>query len=174
MSESVANALPDCGAMASLLGSTPTVGEVNNAIVRVARLHRILAGQLLREVGLHPSQELVMMQLWDCGPQRQSDLARTLGTDAATMTRTVQRLEQGGFVRRAPSVIDRRVSIVEATTASRALRAGVQSAWQQLEESAAGNLTNTERAAVLELLGRMETSLDHVIHGLRPDTDTSH
>ena len=51
-------------------------------------------------MGLHPSQELVMMQLWDRGPQGQTALVRLLGSDAATMTRTVKRLEHAGFVRR--------------------------------------------------------------------------
>ncbi|MEU6782629.1 MarR family transcriptional regulator [Nonomuraea angiospora] len=74
-------------------------GPLNHAIIRVARLHRMLAAQLLRRVGLHPSQELVMMQLWDRGPQRQTDLVRMLGSDTATMTRTIQRLEHAGFVR---------------------------------------------------------------------------
>ncbi|MED7828601.1 MarR family transcriptional regulator, partial [Streptomyces chiangmaiensis] len=37
---------------------------VSNAIVRLTRLHRMVAGQLLRRIGLHPGQELVMMHLW--------------------------------------------------------------------------------------------------------------
>ena len=45
----------------ALISST---GPVSQAIVQVARLHRILTAQLLRRVGLHPSQELVMLQ---CG-----------------------------------------------------------------------------------------------------------
>jgi DNA-binding MarR family transcriptional regulator len=73
-----------------------------DSIFRVASLHRMLAGNLLRRIGLHPSQELAVMQLWDAGPQRQTDLVRLLDSDAATMTRTVQRLEAAGFVRRRP------------------------------------------------------------------------
>src|SRR6476659_2124303 len=109
------------------MGSVPVPvsaagGPISHAIFRVARLHRMLAGQLLREVGLHPAQELVMMQLWDRGAQRQTDLVRFLGSDAATMTRTVRRLENAGFVRRRPCTQDKRVTIVEPTAASLALR----------------------------------------------------
>ncbi|MBI0384032.1 MarR family transcriptional regulator, partial [Streptomyces albiflaviniger] len=43
-------------------------GPVSHAIFRLARLHRMLAGQLLRRIGLHPGQELVMMHLWELGP----------------------------------------------------------------------------------------------------------
>ncbi len=134
-------------------------GEMTNAIFRVARLHRMLAGQLLRRVGLHPAQELVMMQLWDRGPQRQTDLVRLLGSDAATMTRTVKRLEHAGFVRRHPSDEDKRVTIVEPTAASLAVREQVQDIWAELETSVASQFDAAERTAAIDLLGRIEQAL---------------
>jgi DNA-binding MarR family transcriptional regulator len=134
-------------------------GPLNHAILRVARVHRMLAGQLLRRVGLHPGQELVMMQLWDRGPQRQTDLVRLLDSDAATMTRTVQRLENAGFVRRRPSPSDKRSTIVEPTAASNALRQEAERAWLDLEASTVNDLTSKEQAEALEVLGRIEDSL---------------
>src|SRR5258707_13766642 len=83
-------------------------GPISHALFRVARLHRMVAGNLLRRVGLHPGQELAMMYLWEAGPQRQTDLIRLLDSDAATMTRTIQRLEHAGFVRRSPVTDDKR------------------------------------------------------------------
>ncbi len=143
------------------LAMPPSVqaGEMTHAIFRVARLHRMLAGQLLRRVGLHPAQELVMMQLWDRGPQRQTDLVRLLGSDAATMTRTVKRLEHAGFVRRRPSSDDKRVTIIEPTAASLALRDQVQDVWAELEASVAGQFDAAERTAAIDLLGRIEQAL---------------
>lgn len=160
MSESVAHS-----STIDAAGPTPvpTAGPVSHAIVRVARLHRMLASQLLRRVGLHPSQELVMMQFWDFGPQRQSDLARLLGADAATITRTIQRLEQGGFVKRSPSPTDKRVTVVEPTVASRTLRNVVEQAWQELERGVTHDLSPKERAAAVELLARMEHGLERTV-----------
>ena len=134
-------------------------GFVSDAIVRVARLHRMMAGQLLRKVGLHTGQELVMMRLWETGPQRQADLVQALGSDAATMTRTVQRLEHAGFVRRCPCPADRRAAIIEPTPASLALRDQVADIWSRLEESTAGDLTAAERAETLRVLRRIEERL---------------
>ncbi|MEO8907688.1 MAG: MarR family winged helix-turn-helix transcriptional regulator, partial [Microbacteriaceae bacterium] len=74
--------------------ATAAGGPISHAIFRVARLHRMLAGSLLRKTGLYPGQELVMMHLWDRGEQRQVDLVKVLDSDAATMTRTIQRLER--------------------------------------------------------------------------------
>ena len=134
-------------------------GPISHAIFRVTRLHRMLAGQLLRRVGLHPAQELVMMQLWDGGPQSQADLARILGSDAATITRTVQRLEHAGFVRRCPCATDKRVTVIEPTAASRALRQEVERIWAELERSTVGGLTSSQQAEALAILEQIEESL---------------
>ncbi|MGY0061293.1 MarR family winged helix-turn-helix transcriptional regulator [Streptomyces sp. LZ34] len=134
-------------------------GAMTHAIFRVARLHRALAAQLLRRVGLHPGQELVMMQLWDRGPQRQTDLVRLLGSDAATMTRTIRRLEHAGFVRHRPSTTDKRAFIIEPTTASLALRREVEHIWSELENYVADSLTPDQQTEAIDALTRIEHSL---------------
>ncbi|MFF7240892.1 MarR family transcriptional regulator [Streptomyces collinus] len=134
-------------------------GPISHAIFRLARLHRMFAGQLLRRIGLHPGQELVMMHLWELGPQRQADLVRLMDSDAATMTRTVRRLEQAGFVRRRPSATDRRASLIEPTAASHALRREVEQVWAQLEGLVAADLDARGRDDALHTLERLEHNL---------------
>ncbi|MEU4742474.1 MarR family winged helix-turn-helix transcriptional regulator [Actinosynnema sp. NPDC023658] len=145
-------------------------GRISHAIFRVARLHRLLAGQLLRQAGLHPGQEMVMMHLWDCGPQRQADLCGVLGTDSPTMTRTVQRLERAGFVRRTPDPTDGRAVLVEPTAASQALRHQVERMWQELESATTGDLDDDQQAETLRVLGLLECNL--VARTRRPATAT--
>jgi MarR family transcriptional regulator, organic hydroperoxide resistance regulator len=132
---------------------------LTNAIVRVARLQRTLAQQLLRDLGLHLGQELVMMQLWEQGPQTQTDLVRTLDSDSATMTRMVRRLENAGFVRGRPSPTDKRATIIEATPASQAVRREVERSWARLEKIAVGDLSPVQQADVLEALQLLEANL---------------
>jgi DNA-binding MarR family transcriptional regulator len=122
-------------------------------------VHRITAGNLLRATGLYPGQELLMMQLWQHGEQRQADLIKTLALDPSTVTKMLQRLEQAGFVTRRPSPIDRRAVVVAATRAGQALRDRVQQAWRDLEELTTAGLTNEERQATMRLLGRIEANL---------------
>jgi DNA-binding MarR family transcriptional regulator len=136
-----------------------SVGAVSHAVFRVARLHKMMAGRLLRETGLYPNQELLMMRLWDHGPQRQVDLVRHLDTDAPTMARTVRRLEKAGYVRMSPSETDRRATIVEATRASLPLRKEVTRIWAQLEAASIGALSTDESAVVLASLERLERNL---------------
>ncbi len=100
-----------------------------------------------------------MMHLWELGPQRQADLVRLMDSDAATMTRTVRRLEQSGFVRRRPSPTDRRASLIEPTVASHALRREVERVWSQLEDISTAGLSDEERTATLLTLERLEQNL---------------
>ena len=99
----------------------------------------MLAGQLLRELGLRPGQELLLMHLWEVGPSRQSVLADVFDTDSASMTRTVQRLEHSGYVKRAPDPADGRASLVEVTPAGMALRPRVEAVWHELERLTLGS-----------------------------------
>lgn len=136
-------------------------GPISHAIFRIARLHRMMAGNLLRRVGLHPGQELVMMYLWELGPQRQTDLIRLLDSDAATMTRTIRRLEHAGFVRRSPCADDKRAYLIEPTAAGRALRPQVEQIWNQLEEIVVGGVGDRERQTIRRVLEGLEERLTH-------------
>lgn len=134
-------------------------GPLSLAVFSLARAHRALAADLLRPLGLHPGQELLLMFLWEHGPQRQTDLAEHVATDSASMTRTVQRLERAGFVRRRPSPDDRRVTLVEPTPASRALQPRVAEIWARLEQATAGGLSRSEREDATTLLRALEQNV---------------
>lgn len=164
----------DAARGAGVRGSVPVPaaargGPVSHAIFRLARLHRMTAGHLLRRTGLHPNQELLMMQLWETGPQRQADLIAVLDSDSATMTRMVQRLERAGFVRRRTDAADRRVVIVEPTAASQALRREVEQVWRRLEELTMQGIDDADSARTLATLERLERNLGQV----RADADES-
>jgi DNA-binding MarR family transcriptional regulator len=148
-------------------------GPISHTIFRLARIHSQLAGRLLREAGLHASQELLLMVLWDSGPQRQTEIGAELGTDSAGTTRLVQRLEEAGYVRRRPDPDDRRATLVEATERGHALREQVERMWTHLEELTVGDMTPAEQQAALETLLRLECNVvatDPIIRGRRGTT----
>ncbi|MGH3448443.1 MAG: MarR family winged helix-turn-helix transcriptional regulator [Nocardioidaceae bacterium] len=140
------------------------LAPLSHAIFRVARLHKMVAGQLLRQLGLYPNQELVMMRLWADGPQRQVDLVRMLESEAPTITRSIRRLEKAGLVRTSRSATDKRSVIVEATSASMTLRGDVEEAWATLEAQTVGHWSERRRKEVLEVLTALETNLLEVKH----------
>ncbi|WP_213283748.1 MarR family winged helix-turn-helix transcriptional regulator [Cellulomonas hominis] len=129
------------------------------AVFRLARLHKALAGRLLRDAGLRPGQELVLMTLWRDGPQRQVDLVQTLDSDAPTMARSIARLAKAGLVRREPSPTDGRVVIVHPTEAAFALRQKVSDAWATLERTTAGDLPGDRVTEILAALADLEANL---------------
>ena len=58
---------------------------------------------------------LIALHLLDRGPLAQADLARAARVEAQTMSRTLDRLERTGHVRRAPHPTDRRRVLVART-----------------------------------------------------------
>ncbi|MFI2782033.1 MarR family winged helix-turn-helix transcriptional regulator [Streptomyces sp. ALB3] len=147
---------------AACVGGPPSAalgGPVSHAVSRVARLHRITAGRLLRGLGLYPGQEFLMMHLWDTGAVRQAELIRAMDLDPSTVTKMLQRLEQAGHVRRRPDPDDRRAVLVEATEQSCALHTQVRAAWADLEEHTLVGLGPAERAELTRLLAKVEENL---------------
>ncbi|MER5254619.1 MarR family winged helix-turn-helix transcriptional regulator [Streptomyces sp. NPDC002855] len=134
-------------------------GPVSHTVSRVARLHRIAAGKVLKRLGLYPGQEFVMMHLWEAGPVRQSDLIKAVDLDPSTVTKMLQRLEQSGHVQRRPDPADRRAVLVEATPSSCGLLAEVELAWGELEEYTLAGLSGEDRAELARLLGRVAANL---------------
>ncbi|MFE9257664.1 MarR family winged helix-turn-helix transcriptional regulator [Streptomyces sp. NPDC006879] len=134
-------------------------GPISHAISRVARLHRITAGKLLRDLDLYPGQEFLMAHLWDSGAVRQSELIKSVGLDPSTVTKMLQRLEQAGHVRRRQDPSDRRASLVEATESSCALLHQVRDAWTQLERRSLAGLDEEECAELARLLSHVERNL---------------
>ena len=134
-------------------------GPVSNALIRTTRLHRLRARQLLQRLGLHVGHELLLMHLWDLGPQRQADLAAEFDTDSASMTRTVQRLEHAGLVTRRPDPDDGRATLVEITSAGLALCGRIEQLWAQLEADTTAAMNASQQQLLLSGLSILENNL---------------
>ena len=125
---------------------------VSTAIYQLARAHKAFAASLLRELGLYPNQELLLMQLEGVKSRSQSDLVRTLMLDHSTVAKSLRRLENAGLVTRRPSAADRRAVDVSLTERGADLVAGVHAVWAQLEATATEGLPPSD---VDELVSRM-------------------
>ncbi|WP_329227428.1 MarR family winged helix-turn-helix transcriptional regulator [Streptomyces sp. NBC_00111] len=152
---------PAHSACAGGLPSAALGGPVSHAVSRVARLHRITAGRMLKRLGLYPGQEFLMMHLWETGAVRQAELIKAMDLDPSTVTKMLQRLEQAGHVRRRPDPDDGRAVLVEATDESCALHDEVRSAWSGLEEYTLAGLGPADRAELTRLLAMVEENLCH-------------
>ncbi len=81
---------------------------------------------LLDEVGLTYPQYLVMLVLWEQGPQPVKALGQALHLDSGTLSPLVKRLEAAGLVRRERQAGDERSVLVSLTGAGAALEASAR------------------------------------------------
>ncbi len=133
---------------------------VGLAIFDLARAHRGLAAQMLREIGLFPGQEIILFQLWQEDNQSQHCLGRALRLDHSTVAKSMRRLECAGFVTRSRSPDDGRVTMVALTKAGRDLELPAREAWSTLEQITTGGLTEAERVQFVSLSKKLTTSVE--------------
>ncbi|WP_330288503.1 MarR family winged helix-turn-helix transcriptional regulator [Streptomyces sp. NBC_00576] len=130
--------------MAAPTPRTPTTaseGPMSYAIYQLARAHRARAAAMLRELDLHPGQELLLMHLLDRDGQTQSELLESVDVDHSTISKSLRRMQDAGLLVREPADHDRRVMVVHLTDKGRAMRKPLAAMWQALEETSALNLS---------------------------------
>ena len=120
------------------------------AIFQLARAHRAYAAALLREMDLHPGQELLLMQLFDRDGQTQSELLESVGLDHSTVSKSLRRMQDAGLLVREPAAHDRRVMVVHLTDKGRAMREPIAALWQTLEEASARNLSEQQTESFVD------------------------
>jgi DNA-binding MarR family transcriptional regulator len=130
--------------------STADGGRMSYAIFQLARAHRARAAAMLREMDLHPGQELLLMHLLDRDGQTQSELLDAVGLDHSTVSKSLRRMQDAGLLVREPADHDRRVLVVHLTDRGRALREPIAAMWRALEETSVRDLTPQQTRAFVE------------------------
>ncbi|MEU0196559.1 MULTISPECIES: MarR family winged helix-turn-helix transcriptional regulator [unclassified Streptomyces] len=130
--------------------TTAGAGPMSYAIFQLARAHRAHAAAMLREMDLHPGQELLLMQLLDRDGQTQSELLESVGLDHSTVSKSLRRMQDAGLLIREPAAHDRRVMVVHLTDKGRAMREPLAAMWRALEETSARNLSEQQAETFVE------------------------
>jgi MarR family transcriptional regulator, organic hydroperoxide resistance regulator len=131
---------------------TPIPDSIGHLLVQICRAHRNSAQELLSTLELYPGQEFLLLRLWSEEGVTQSELVEQLCVQPATVTKTIDRLERAGLVRRQIDVADQRVSRVYLTESGRALREPVEQVWEQLERQTLATFSIEERVLLRRLL----------------------
>ena len=134
-------------------------GKLSYAIFTLARAHRSYAAELLRELGLHPGQELLLMQLLDRDGQTQSELLDSVGLDHSTVSKSLGRMEEAGLVTRVPDETDKRVLRVHLTRKGLAMKSKIAAMWTTLERTTVANLDASAIRSFISLATTVQRSL---------------
>jgi DNA-binding MarR family transcriptional regulator len=137
----------------------PRPGDLNVRLMRVARAHRTMAATLLSQVGLHPGQEALLMELWEEDGRTQANLAEALGVEPPTVTKMLQRMEGADLVDRRPDRVDRRAIRVYLTPKGKRLKSRVDKLWVELEARTVEGLSERQQSTLRSLLSSMEGNL---------------
>ena len=132
---------------------------LNRAIRLIGMKHRGRAGAALAELGLHPGQEVLLLELDARGARTQAQLAAGLGCEPPSVTLMAQKLEAAGLIARRPSADDGRVTVVELTDRGRALIPPLKEAWWRLAETTVAGLETTPFDRLLAVLDDLARSL---------------
>ncbi|MFD0317825.1 MarR family winged helix-turn-helix transcriptional regulator [Streptomyces flavalbus] len=139
--------------------NTARDGRLSYAVFQLARVHRAQAAAMLREMELHPGQELLLMQLFDRDGQTQSELLDSVGLDHSTVSKSLRRMQDAGLLTREPAAHDRRVMVVHLTEKGRALREPIAAMWRTLEEASVQGLTADEIETFIRIARNMAGAL---------------
>jgi len=143
---------------------------LNQAIRLLSLRHRARAAALLAPLGLHPGQEVLLLELARTGPLIQAQLSEALGCEPPSITLMTRKLEASGHIRREPAPADKRASIVELTDSGKTLADQVKQLWCALAEETVTSLpaqTVAELPGILNTLtGNVDTKRPRHAHGL--------
>lgn len=112
----------------------------------------------LKDLGLTYPQYLVMLVLWEQGPQPVKAIGERLRLDSGTLSPLLKRLETAGLVRRERSAADERSVTVQLTDAGAELRERALPVPRRILSST--GMTVEEILTLQGLLGRLAGALD--------------
>lgn len=129
-------------------------------INQISRFITKEANERLKPYGLFSSQWAILFCLKRFEPMTQSELSNYLHVEAPTVTRTVSRLEQNGWVIREEGK-DKRERIIVLTEQSRKTLPDVEETMQQFEVDMMRTFSKSEQDTLHSLVKQLGYSFKH-------------
>lgn len=126
-------------------------------------MDRALNGRL-KKYGVSFGQWPFLMTLWAEEGLTQRELSRRVSNEEATTTRTLDRMEADGLIRREANITDRRQRIIYLTSKGRSLRDKLVPEALAVSHLTTGQLTPKEVAALRAALKKMVGTLKELSH----------
>lgn len=115
------------------------------------RAHGILKAQL-KDFGLTTLQQLILAVVEREEGLSAGEIGARLTLDSATVSGTLERMAESGWITKEPDADDRRVVRVRLTAKARELAAGLHQAREQANQEVVGGLSLEEKVLLKRLL----------------------
>lgn len=129
------------------------------------RSARKAVGDELAGTGVHTGQEIVLAKLLHLGSLSVAKLAKVLDVEVPTATRTTQRMEAAGLVRRLKNDADARKVSIELTDHGTEVARTVQQLHSQAGDRALQGISPEERRLLRNLLWTITANVGEVPGG---------
>ncbi len=149
-------------------GLAQTRWQFGVAIAQIARRWRLRLDQRIAPFGLTEARWLVLLSLARRGDGvTQKDLAARLAIEAPTLVRTLDWLEQEGFVARRPVPEDRRAKTIHLTESARPMVLRIEAEASAVRAEILADIPEADLSACLAVLQRVAEGLAKIEEGPR-------
>ncbi|TIX50668.1 MarR family winged helix-turn-helix transcriptional regulator [Alteraurantiacibacter aquimixticola] len=141
-------------------GTTPDISLMIKMVLAV-RSFRGLLDERLRKIGQSVSRMETLGAIMNMpDPKSQSDIAKRLRVEGATVTRMVDILSREGLVKRKPNPDDKRVKLLSITPEGEKALREIFTIYDQTRTSFLGNLSDEDMAEMHRLIDAMMATLE--------------
>lgn len=121
----------------------------------INRIARIMSKQVddeLKVLGITASQLPVLVALKDGGQLTQKELAEAASVVQPSMAQLLSRMERDGLIKREPSPVDKRSSLISLTEHALGLLAPGRAILRRMDDETCSVLSESERETLVSLL----------------------
>lgn len=136
-------------------GAARPSGDDWALLAQVAQTYRSLLDTFMDQIGLHRAQATLLCQLFAQDGLSQSEIAEQLAVQGATVTNTLQRMEEAGLVARYRDPDDNRLVRVYLTDAGRRLERNINAQFTKVEEAIFAGLSLEDRTLLRRMLQQL-------------------
>ncbi|MEL6201089.1 MAG: MarR family transcriptional regulator [Pseudomonadota bacterium] len=133
--------------------------SVLDLLQETARHAKTKTAQFLSDTGTYAGQEKIFTTLAEHGAMPPGQLAARLNVKPPTITKTMIRLEEQGYVQRMASEEDKRQVVVNLTPAGEEIVAKIRAAMRNAEKEILDGLRKKERRELAQILTNLNLHL---------------
>ncbi len=133
---------------------------IQHKFMCIGRMHRKAIENKLNNVGVHKSQNMILMHLYNSDSElSQKDIAKHFEISPAAVAVSLKKLECGGYIERNLNKDDNRFNKISITEKGKEIVLYSRKVFEETDEKAFLGITEEERATLTALLDKVILNL---------------